>query len=239
VTLTAFFDSLTSAGEAISAISASTTPSLLEVMDRRTVSAVESWKRMDLDTEAAALLLAQSDNGGEGARTQLADMAEAARAAGATYVAQTDDPDEGEQLLAARRLAYPALDRLGTAVMNDICVPLGAVPEAVAAIEVIAQRNGADVGTFGHAGDGNLHPTIVFDRNDPEAVECAERTYHEMADAALGLGGTITGEHGIGLLKRDQFEAEAGDAVLDLHARVKAALDPRGILNPGKIFRGT
>lgn len=236
VTLTAFFDSLRAAGEAISAISTRTTPSMLELMDRTTIRAVDDWKRMDLDTGAAALVLAQSDVGGESGAVQLDLMAGAARDAGATYVATTDDPDEGEQLLAARRLAYPSLDRLGTATMGDLCVPLGAVAEAVSAIEDRARRHGVVVGTFGHAGDGNLHPTIVFDPGAPESVRAAHAAYDAMSEAALELGGTVTGEHGIGLLKRGHLAREVGADVLDLHSRVKDALDPAGILNPGKVF---
>lgn len=235
VTMTAFFDSLADAGRAISAISTSTTPSLLEVMDATTLAAVEAWTRMDLDTSAAALVLAQSDSGA-GAVDQLAAMAAAARRAGASYVAETADPDEGAQLLTARRLAYPALERLGAAVMNDIAVPLGGVTAAIGAVEEIARRHDVRVGTFGHAGDGNLHPTVVFDRHDPDSVARAEAAYHDMAAAALALGGTITGEHGIGLLKRDHLEHEAGAAAIDLQAAIKGALDPDGILNPGKVL---
>ncbi|MCC7078497.1 MAG: FAD-binding protein [Acidimicrobiia bacterium] len=233
VTLTAFFDSLPEAGRAISAITAMTTPSLLEIMDATTVAAVEDWKRMDLDTGAAALILAQSDNG---TGAQLDAIAAAARSAGATFVAETDDPDAGEQLLTARRLAYPALARLGTAIMNDVCVPLGSVAAAVTAIAERTQRHGVRVGTFGHAGDGNLHPTIVFDRTDPDSASRGEAAYHAMTEAALDLGGTITGEHGVGLLKRPHLARELGKGALGLHAAVKAALDPEGILNPGKIF---
>lgn len=236
VTMTAFFGSLADAGRAISAITTTTTPSLLEVMDSTTLAAVETWTRMDLDTSAAALVLAQSD-GGAGAVDQLDTMTAAARAAGASYVAATSDPDEGAQLLAARRLAYPALERLGAAVMNDIAVPLGSVAAAIEAIEAIARRHEVRVGTFGHAGDGNLHPTVVFDRHDPASVERAEAAYHDMATAALALGGTVTGEHGIGLLKLDHLTAEAGPGVIDLHAAIKAALDPHGTLNPGKVLR--
>lgn len=237
VTLTAFFDDLTGAGAAISAISATLTPSLLEVMDATTIAAVESQASMDLDTSAAALVLVQSDSGGDSGAAELDAMEAAARAAGASYVARTSDPDEGAMLLAARRLAYPALERMGAAAMNDVCVPLGSVTAAIAAIERIAADHGITVGTFGHAGDGNLHPTVVFERHDPDSRRRAEAAYHAMARAALDLGGTITGEHGVGLIKRDLLDAEAGAAVVDLHARIKAALDPGGILNPGKAFR--
>jgi len=236
VTMTAFFESLEAAGTAISAITAATTPSLLELMDRTTVCAVDEWKHMDLDTSAAALVLAQSDNGGHAGSAQLEAMTSAARAAGATYVAHTDDPDEGAMLMAARRLAYPALERGGAAVMNDIAVPLGRVARAVGDIELIAARNDVLIGTFGHAGDGNLHPTVVFDPHDPGSVRRAQAAYHDMADTALSLGGTITGEHGIGLLKRGHLRDELGDDVVDLHGAVKAALDPSGILNPGKVL---
>ncbi len=207
------------------------TPSLLELLDRATVRAVEAYRPMDLDTDAAALLLARSDAGGE----EIGEMAAACRAAGAGYLAQSSDEAEAEMLMAARRLAYPALERLGSTLLDDVAVPIDAIPNLVEAIERIAAESGVVVGTFGHAGDGNLHPTIVFDGRDPASCDRARSAFDAIVRAALALGGTITGEHGVGQLKRPYLSAEVGETGIVVHRAIKAALDPRGILNPGKL----
>lgn len=149
-------------------------------------------------------------------------------------MAQTTDPDEGEALLAARRAAYPALEALGAALLDDVAVPRGRIPELIAAIERIATERGVLIGTFGHAGDGNLHPTVVFDPADPAATAAAAAAFEDILTATLSLGGTIAGEHGIGLLKRHRLPDELGGATLAVQRAIKDALDPLGILNPGK-----
>jgi D-lactate dehydrogenase (cytochrome)/glycolate oxidase len=201
-------------------------------MDRTTIAAVEDMTRMGLDTEAGALLLAQSD--GAGAADDVGRCAAACEAAGATYVAHTADPTEGDQFLEARRLALPALERQGTTLLDDVAVPKPAIPAMLAAVEAAARRHGVVVGTFGHAGDGNLHPTIAYDPADPESVLASRLAFDEIVAAAVSLGGTITGEHGVGLLKLPYVGAVVGRVERDLMARVKQAFDPAGILNPGK-----
>jgi len=233
-TLLAFFASLDAAAGAIVALGAARGLSLLEVMDRVTVGAVEDMTRMDLDTSAEALVLAQSD--GDDAAAVVARAADACRSAGASSVLCTDDAQEGSMLLAARRAALPALERLGATLLDDVAVPLPALPRTIAAIRAIGERHGVVIGTFGHAGDGNLHPTIVYDAKDAASEAQARAAFDEILGAAVALGGTITGEHGVGSLKRAAMSLVAGDAERALMARVKAAFDPRGILNPGKSF---
>ena len=232
-TLVAFFPTLESAGRAVAAITAGgLTPSLLEIMDATTIRVVDEAHRMDLDRDAAALVLAQCDTGAR-AMTDISALTRRCESAGASFVAATDDPDEGEALLAARRAAYPALEGLGPTLLDDICVPVSALPAAIAAIEDIADRHELVIGTFGHAGDGNLHPTIV---HDAASADRAAKAFEEILTIALELGGTITGEHGVGRLKAHRLTDEIGPTGQRLHRAVKAAFDPAGLINPGAVL---
>ena len=235
-TLVAFFADLTSAGAAIAEITSATSPSLLEVMDRTTVRAVDGWKHMDLDLDAAAMVLARSDAGGDQGTLDVERMGKACSSAGATFVAQSTDPMEADLLMTARRLALPALERQGGILLDDVAVPLGRIPELIRAIEGVGERHEVLIGTFGHAGDGNMHPTIVFDHRDHGAVARARSAFEDIVRAALSLGGTITGEHGVGLLKKPFLREEIGEVGRSIHGRVKGALDPADILNPGKVL---
>ena len=235
-TLAATFPTLVAAGAAVSDIVTRTRPSLLELMDRATLQAVEDFQPMGLDLDAAALLVARSDSGGAAAVEEVAAMAGACRAAGATLVEHTDDPAEGEMFLAVRRLAYPAMERRGATLVDDVAVPLPLIPRLVAAVEEIAERHGTLVATVGHAGDGNMHPLAVFDPADPDAEQRALAAFADIMRAAIALGGTITGEHGVGTLKRPFLAAQVGEAAMGVQRAIKAALDPLGILNPGKVL---
>ncbi len=231
-TVVASFPDVASAGEGIVAVMAIAEPSLLELLDRTTVAAVEAMTHMGLDADTGALLLLQCD--GADAAAEAERCAEACERAGASYVASTDDVGEGEALLAARRAAYPALELLGTTLLDDVSVPVPRVPELVRAVEQIAAECGVVIGTFGHAGDGNLHPTVVYDATDPAQVRAAHEAFDRIVDATLALGGTLTGEHGVGLLKQPYLDRQLGLAERALMARIKAAFDPAGLLNPGK-----
>jgi glycolate oxidase len=231
-TMVAVFPTLVAAGRAVVEISrAGVVPSLLELMDHTTIVAVDDWQHMDLDRDAAALLLAQSDSADGGGT---AAIAAACSQAGADFAVETDDPDEGEMLLAARRFAYPALERLGATLLDDVCVPRSRIPELVEGVEDIARSHAVTVGTFGHAGDGNLHPTFVYERGSEAAEQAVLRAFDDVVRLAVSLGGTVSGEHGIGLLKRGHLADELGPVSVDVHRAVKAAFDPLGILNPGK-----
>ncbi|HEU5085290.1 MAG TPA: FAD-linked oxidase C-terminal domain-containing protein [Acidimicrobiales bacterium] len=229
-TVVATFADVVDAGRAVSAVMASLRPSALELMDHAAVNAVEAVKPMGLDTSMGALLLGQSDAGDDTA----ARIAEHAERAGATYVAVTDDPDEAEMLMAARRMAIPCVERLGSVLIEDVGVPIPRIPALLAAVAEVAERHATAIPVIGHAGDGNFHPLVTFDPTDAGAVVRADEAFGAVMDAALALGGTITGEHGVGSLKARHLAAQLGPEVLDLSRRVKAALDPQGILNPGK-----
>jgi glycolate oxidase len=231
-TVIASFPDVLTAGEGIVAVMATAEPALLELLDRTTLRAVEDMTHLGLDADTGALLLLQCDGGDAAAQAQR--CVEACDRAGAAYVAATEDAREGEALLAARRAAYPALERLGTTLLDDVAVPVPRVPDLVRAVERIAEECAVVVGTFGHAGDGNLHPTVVYDATDPAQVRTAREAFDRIVEAALALGGTLTGEHGVGLLKQPYLDRQLGDAEWAPMARIKAAFDPAGLLNPGK-----
>ena len=236
-TLIAFFPTLTGAGDAVSAMTAAgLQPVTLELMDRFTIAAVDEWHHLGLDRDAAAMLLVESDLPGAAAAADLDAAAEACQAAGATSVLRAADAQEADWLRQGRRMAYRALERLGTARMEDVGVPRSRIPELIAAIEAIGSRHGVRIGTFGHAGDGNLHPTLVFERDDPRAEETTEATRAELYRAAIELGGTITAEHGVGTARKGALAEQVGPDVLRVMASIKAALDPQGLLNPGKVL---
>jgi glycolate oxidase len=232
-TLAASFPTLGAAGVAIAGIMRGAIPSLLEIMDRTTVRAVEAIQPMELDCDAAAYLYARADTGSTQAVEDVERMAQVCEEAGATLVVTTDEEAEGRLVIAARRLAYPALERQGTTLLDDVAVPIGAIPALLDGIERIATHHDVVIGTFGHAGDGNMHPTIVYDSRDADAVVRATAAFDAIVALALELHGTVSGEHGIGSLKRRHVQAELG-ATLNVHRAIKRALDPSNVLNPGK-----
>jgi glycolate oxidase len=232
-TLAASFPTLGAAGGAIAGIMRGAIPSLLEIMDRTTVRAVEAIQPMELDCDAAAYLYARADTGSTQAVEDVERMAQVCEEAGATLVVTTDEEAEGRLVMAARRLAYPALERQGTTLLDDVAVPIGAIPALLDGIERIATHHDVVIGTFGHAGDGNMHPTVVYDSRDADAVVRATAAFDAILALALELHGTVSGEHGIGSLKRRHVHAELG-ATLNVHRAIKRALDPSNVLNPGK-----
>jgi glycolate oxidase len=233
-TAVAVFANVGDAGRAVAAIMQELTPSMLELMDQQTIEAVESWQPMGLDVTAGALLVAQTD-APHGAAVADADrLLELCRASGAVEAYRSDDPVESELLLGARRMAIPAIEAYGDWLLDDVAVPRSVLAEAMLRIQDLADRHDVRICTFGHAGDGNLHPTIVTPRGDAEAAARGLRAFEDILDLALELGGTVTGEHGVGNLKRRALASEIDDVAADLHTRVKAAWDPDGILNPGK-----
>jgi len=236
-TLIAFFPTLASAGDAVRAIGeAGVAPVTLELMDRPTIEAVDDWHHLGLDRTAAAMLLVESDAAPTAAIDELDRAAAACERAGASSVVRAADATEADWLRQARRLALRALERLGAVRMEDVGVPRGRVTALLEAIDEIARRHGVRIATFGHAGDGNLHPNFVFERDDPRAEALTEAARADLFRAAIALGGTITAEHGIGTSRRSALVDQVGPDAIRVMRSIKAALDPLGILNPGKVI---
>lgn len=236
-TVVGYFDSLAAAGEAVRLVAAAgLTPSALELVDRQCLLAVDAWKNMGLADEADVLLLARSDQAGSVGEAE-ADRLEAVFGdGGATWAARSSSPEEAEMLFEARRLAYPALERLGPVLTEDVCLPKKHVSEMLRRIERTGERHGVTIANIAHAGDGNLHPLLVTPAGDEDARRRAQAAFEDIIDDALELGGTVTGEHGVGLLKKDGTARELGSHVMGLHRAIKSALDPHGVFNPGKVF---
>ncbi|WP_205878632.1 FAD-binding oxidoreductase [Mycobacterium camsae] len=229
----ASFASVGSAVDAVLGVSARLRPSMLEFMDQVAINAVEDTLRMDLDRSAAAMLVAGSDERGRAGTEDAEVMAAVFAEHGATEVFSTDDPDEGEAFVAARRFCIPAVEAKGSLLLEDVGVPLPALGALVTGIARIADQRDLMISVIAHAGDGNTHPLLVFDPEDAAMADRAQVAYGEIMDLAVRLGGTITGEHGVGRLKRPWLADYLGPEVMDLNRRIKAALDPDGILNPG------
>jgi glycolate oxidase len=233
-TVVGFFTSLSAAGEAVHAITAAgVVPSALELVDRHCLAAVDRWKNVGLPADGEVLLLGRSDTPDE---AEAVVMAECFEKAGAIWSARSTDEVEADALFAARRLAYPALERLGYVLTEDVCVPRDRVLEMLRLIERTGQEHDILIANVAHAGDGNLHPLIVVPAGDAPARTRAERAFDRIMDDAIALGGTVTGEHGVGLVKKRGLYAELSADVIAMHRAVKVALDPAGIFNPGKVF---
>ena len=229
----ASFASVQAAVDAVLGVSARLRPSMLEFMDSVAINAVEDTLRMDLDRGAAAMLVAGSDERGRAGTEDAELMAGVFAQNGATEVFSTDDPDEGEAFVAARRFCIPAIEAKGSLLLEDVGVPLPALGELVTGIARIAAERDLMISVIAHAGDGNTHPLIVYDPADAAMAERAHLAFGEIMDLAVDLGGTITGEHGVGRLKRPWLAGYLGPEAMDLNRRIKQALDPLGILNPG------
>ena len=236
-TVVGAFPSLVAAGRAVAAVTrAGLTPSALELLDRECLTAVEEWKHLGIDADAEALLLARVDTPGDSGAVEAQAVIDAFGAGQPLWAVLSGDPSEAEALFAARRLAYPALERLSPVLTEDICVPRSAVPEMLGRLVDISARHGVRLATIAHAGDGNLHPLLLTPRGDDAARVAAQAAFEDMLDGAIELGGTVTGEHGVGLLKRGGMRRELDPASVALQEAVKRALDPLGIFNPGKVF---
>ncbi|MGW4233398.1 FAD-binding oxidoreductase [Streptomyces sp. NPDC004980] len=232
VTLAAYFETFEAAADASSAITAAgIETAMAELLDGPVISAIDSAQGTALRARGAALLIVQCD--GAGARAE-ADEVAAVLAGRVTSLVVAADDTEAEALLAARRLALPSLERLGRPLIEDVAVPRSRLAEAVRAIAEISERRGVPVFTLAHAADGNLHPIIVVDDGAAELSEAVWETAGDIFTLALRLGGTLTGEHGVGTLKRQWIAEELGADNHALQRRIKAAFDPRHTLNPGK-----
>jgi glycolate oxidase len=236
-TVVGAFPELVAAGRAVALVTRrGLLPSALELLDRACLRAVEDWKHLGIEADAAALLLARIDTQGDAGDAEARAIAACFEESGAMWATASTDEVEAEALFDARRLAYPALERLGPALTEDICVRRSRVPDMLARIEAIAAENELLISTIAHAGDGNLHPLISTPVGDDAARARAQTAFDQLLDAALQLGGTVTAEHGVGLLKREGLRRELEPGSMLLQGAVKDALDPLHIFNPGKIF---
>jgi glycolate oxidase len=238
--MVAVFDEMAKASEAVAAVIAShVVPATLEIMDNFTIRAVEDHSHAGLPKEAAALLLIEVDGHPAQVQDDAAKVEAICRRKGAADIRVAQSAAERDKVWAARRTALSALAKLRpTLVLEDATVPRSQIPAMVRAIQAISARYGIAIGTFGHAGDGNLHPTILTDRRDKAEWQKVEAAIADIFDRALALGGTLSGEHGTGIAKSCFLEKETSPATILYSKRVKAALDPHNILNPGKIIGG-
>jgi glycolate oxidase len=234
----ATFDDVAKASETVAAIIANrVVPATLEFMDNFTIRTVEDSSRVGLPVDAAALLLIEVDGHPAQVEEDAARVELLCKQMGAMNVRVAQSDAERDKVWEARRTALSALAKLKpTVVLEDATVPRSKIPSMVRSLEDIARNFNLTIGTFGHAGDGNLHPTILTDRRNKEEWERVEAAIDAIFDRALELGGTLSGEHGIGLAKSRFLEKETGKGTILYSRRIKAALDPKGILNPGKII---
>ncbi|WKX70596.1 FAD-binding oxidoreductase [Streptomyces sp. XD-27] len=211
------------------------TPALLELMDRTCVRAVNDMTHMGLPETTEALLLAAFDTPDPAA--DLAALGELCTAAGATEVVPAEDAAESDLLLQARRATLTALEAVkSTTMIDDVCVPRSRLAEMIDGTAAIARKYDLTIGVVAHAGDGNTHPTVCFDAADPDETRRARASFDEIMALGLGLGGTITGEHGVGVLKKEWLARELGPVGVELQRGIKQVFDPLGLLNPGKLF---
>ncbi|WP_229715296.1 FAD-binding oxidoreductase [Subtercola lobariae] len=247
-TIGAFFENVVAAAAASAAITAARLrPAVMEIMDQASLVAIDAYNSTTLTTRGNSYLLVQTDGGGAAAEAaRIVDIITAAGGAAES----TADPALGEQLLAIRRSFHPALEARGEVLIEDVCVPRSQLAAMFAAIDEIAARYGLSIPTVAHAGDGNLHPNFVIPTALPGGSGSADEpgkgaqtvpdviwdAAGDLFRAALALGGTLTGEHGVGVLKQRWLRDEIGTDSFDLQRQIKAVFDPLGIMNPGKVF---
>ncbi|MCS5695128.1 FAD-binding oxidoreductase [Desulfofundulus thermocisternus] len=235
-TMLAGFNDLAGAGNAVAGIiGAKVIPATLEIMDRVTVETVENYARVGLPTDAAAVLLIEVDGIPEVVKSE-AETVKRVVVQNGGWIKTAENDEEREKLWSARRAALPALARRKpTTILEDATVPRSKITDMLLALEDIGRRYNLVIGTFGHAGDGNLHPTILADARDEEEMKRVRGAVEEIFRTALNLGGTLSGEHGIGIAKKKFLPWEAGNAGMQVLKKIKQALDPDNLLNPGKI----
>jgi glycolate oxidase len=237
-TMVATFDAMDAAAQTVSdIIAAQIIPCTLEFLDRTTIHCVEDFAKVGLPLDCEALLLMETDGHPAAVAEEAAKMEELAKANGAMEVRVARDAAEAAQLATARRSAFSALARLApTTILEDATVPRSELAHMIRFVAEVAKKHELKIGTFGHMGDGNLHPTFLTDERNEAEIHRVHEAFKEIFDEAIRLGGTITGEHGIGLAKKEFLPKFAGAAQMRVMRELRKALDPKGILNPGKMF---
>src|SRR5262249_28805279 len=237
-TIVATFAQMDHAAQTVSdIIAAQIIPCTLEFLDRTTIHCVEEFAKVGLPLTCEALLLIESDGHPAVVDEETARMAEIARRNGSLEVRVAKDEAEATKLASARRSAFSALARVApTTILEDATVPRSELARMIRFVEAVAKKYQLKIGTFGHMGDGNLHPTFLTDERNKDEMHRVEEAFKEIFDEAIRLGGTITGEHGIGVAKKSFLPKFAGDAQMRVMRELKKSLDPNHILNPGKMF---
>ena len=237
-TMVATFDARDHAAQTVSdIIAAQIIPCTLEFLDRTTIHCVEDFAKVGLPLDCEALLLMETDGHPAAVAEEAGKMEELARANGAKEVRVAKDAAEAAQLATARRSAFSALARLApTTILEDATVPRSELAHMIRFVAEVAKKHELKIGTFGHMGDGNLHPTFLTDERNEDEMRRVHEAFDEIFEEAIRLGGTITGEHGIGLAKKEFLPKFAGEAQMRVMRELRTALDPKGILNPGKMF---
>ena len=237
-TMVSTFNAMGAAAQTVSdIIAAQIIPCTLEFLDRTTIHCVEDFAKVGLPLDCEALLLMETDGHAAAVEEEAAKMEELAKANGAMEVRVARDEAEAAQLAMARRSAFSALARLApTTILEDATVPRSELAHMIRFVDEVAKKHELKIGTLGHMGDGNLHPTFLTDERNADEIHRVHEAFKEIFDEAIRLGGTITGEHGIGLAKKEFLPKFAGEAQMRVMRELRTALDPKGILNPGKMF---
>ncbi len=237
-TMVASFARMDQAAQTVSEIiAAQIVPCTLEFLDRTTIRCVEDFAKVGLPLDCEALLLMETDGHPAAVAEEAAQMEALARKNEATQVRLARDDAEAVALATARRSAFSALARVApTTILEDATVPRSELAAMIRFIEGVAQKYRLKIGTFGHMGDGNLHPTFLTDERNADEMHRVEQAFHEIFDETIRVGGTITGEHGVGLAKKGFLPKFAGDGQMRVMRELRRSLDPKGILNPGKMF---
>ena len=227
-TLIATFPSVTKAAAAAAAL-LPYRPAMLEIVDQTTLKAVEAWHPLGFEVAGSVLIMQLDEN------HSLCEAAlETCKQFDLIDGVYSDDPADAADLIRVRKLAYPALERMGATLLDDVALPITKIAEFVERVEKLSKEVNLTIGIFGHAGDGNMHPTIVHDHGDLAAAERAQQAFGKIVEIAQSLGGTASGEHGIGSIKPGFVTKEISKTVIDLQRAVKKVFDPNSILNPGK-----
>ncbi len=229
-TLVATFPNINLAASASSAL-LKFRPSMLEIIDQTTLNAVEAWHPLGFEVSGAVLIMQLDEN-----KDQCEAALEVCKEFKLIDGVFSDDPADTADLIRVRKMAYPALERMGATLLDDVALPISEIAHFVEKVEKLSQESGLVIGIFGHAGDGNMHPTIVHDHGDAKVAATAIEVFEEIVRIAQSLGGTASGEHGIGLIKTKLIGNEISPTVIELQRDIKRVFDPNNILNPGKKF---